>query len=199
MLTQTFPVETVLHRIPALAKLVVVAALGLSLGLTSHPVLLSAIFGVVVLAYLPLGLAEVTRLPVRLLPLWPFVLVIGGWHLFRGTPDAGVAVILRMLTMFAAATLLMLTTRFDALLAAFSSLLRPFARLGLPVHRIALAMVMAVRFIPVLSQRAADLSQAWRARSARKPRHRLILPLAIAALDEADHAAEALRARSASV
>lgn len=197
MLTLTLPVETVLHRVPALAKLVIVATLGLCLGLTSHQVLLAAIFAAVWLAYLPLGLVEATRLPRRLWPLWPFVLVIGGWHLFRGTPEVGLLVILRMLTMFAAATLLLLTTRFDALLAAFSAILWPFARLGLPVERIALAMAMTVRFIPVLAQRASDLSQAWRARSARRPRHRLMVPLAIAALDEADHAAEALRARSA--
>jgi biotin transport system permease protein len=197
MLTLTLPAETVLHRVPALAKMVIVATLGLCLGLTSHQVLLAAIFAAVWLAYLPLGLVEATRLPRRLWPLWPFVLVIGGWHLFRGTPEVGLLVILRMLTMFAAATLLLLTTRFDALLAAFSAILWPFARLGLPVERIALAMAMTVRFIPVLAQRASDLSQAWRARSARRPRHRLMVPLAIAALDEADHAAEALRARSA--
>ena len=199
MLTLTLPVETALHRLPAAAKLVAVAALGILLGLTSNPIVLAAIFAALCLAYLPLGPAEAARLPRRLWPLWPFVLVIGGWHLFRGTPETGLVVILRMLTMFGAATLMLLTTRFDALLAAFSALLRPLARLGLPVNRIALALAMAVRFIPVLAQRASDLSQAWRARSARRPRHHLLVPLAIAALDEADHAAEALRARSASV
>lgn len=199
MLTLTLPVETVLHRLPAAAKLAAIAALGILLGLISHPVVLVAIFAVLWLAYLPLGPVETIRMPRRLLPLWPFVLVIGGWHLFRGTPETGLVVVLRMLTMFGAATLLLLTTRFDALLSAFSALLRPFERLGLPVNRIALALAMAVRFIPVLGQRASDLSQAWRARSARKPRHRLMVPLALAAFDEADHAAEALRGRSASV
>ena len=58
---------------------------------------------------------------------------------------------------------------------------------------------MTVRFVPVLAQRAEDLARAWRARSPGKPRHRLLAPLALAALDEAEHAAEALRARSASV
>jgi biotin transport system permease protein len=199
MLTLTLPIETALHRLPAASKLAAIAALGILLGLTSQPVALAAVFAGLWLAYLPLGRAEASRLPRRLWPLWPFVLVIGGWHLVRGTPETGLVVVLRMLTMFGAATLLLLTTRFDALLAAFSALLRPFARLGVPVNRIALALAMAVRFIPVLSQRASDLSQAWRARSARKARHRLLVPLAIAALDEADHAAEALRARSASV
>jgi biotin transport system permease protein len=199
MLTLTSPVETWVHRLPAGVKLAVLAVLGVTLGLTPHLGLLAAGFAGVWLAFLPLGLAEVARMPRRLWPLWPFVLVIGGWHLLRGTPETGLAITLRMLIMFAAATLMLLTTRFDALRATFARLFYPLGRLGMPVERISLALAMTVRFIPVLAQRSADLSLAWRARSARKPRHRLLVPLAVAALDEADHAAEALRARSASV
>jgi biotin transport system permease protein len=199
MLTPTLPVETALHRWPAGIKLGALLLLGLALGWLAHPLALASALAAVWLAFLPLGRAEAARLPRRLWPLWPFVLVIGGWHLWRGTPEIGLAAILRMLAMFAAATLLLLTTRFDALLSAFATLLQPAARFGLPVERIALALAMAVRFVPVLAQRAADLAQAWRARSHRGPRHRLLAPLALAALDEADHAAEALRARSASV
>jgi biotin transport system permease protein len=199
MLTLTLPAETPLHRWPAGVKLALIAVLGLALGMTSEPAVLAAALATTWAAFLPLGLAEAARMPRRLWPLWPFLMVIGGWHVLRGTPETGLVVALRMLTMFAAAVLLLLTTRFDALLAAFSALLRPLAHLGLPVGRIALALAMAVRFIPVLSQRAEDLARAWRARSPRKPRHRLLAPLAVAAFDEADHAAEALRARSASV
>jgi biotin transport system permease protein len=199
MLTPTLAIETPLHRWPAGAKLALIALLGVALGQTANPLILAAALALIWAAYLPLGLPEAARAPRRLWPLWPFLLVIGGWHSFRGTPELGLVLCLRMLTMFAAATLLLLTTRFDALLAAFSSLLRPFAPLGLPVARIALALAMTVRFIPVLAQRAGDLALAWRARSPRKPRHRLLAPLALAALDEADHAAEALRARSALV
>lgn len=199
MLTLTLAAETPLHLWPAGVKLAVLALLGIALAMTSDLPALATAFAAIWMAYLTLGRGEAARLPRRLWPLWPFVLVIGGWHVFRGTPEIGLAVTLRMLTMFAAATLLLLTTRFDALLAAFSTLMRPFGRLGLPVDRIALALAMAVRFIPVLSLRASDLTRAWRARSFRKPRHRLLTPLALAALDEADHAAEALRARSALV
>lgn len=199
MLTPTSPVESPYSRWPAGVKLALVAGLGMVIGALSHVVLLAMALALVWLTFLPVGRAEAARLPLRLRPLWPFILVIGGWHILRGTPDVGLAVILRMLIMVAAATLLLLTTRFDALLATFSTLFRPFKRLGLPVERIALALAMAVRFIPVLSQRAADLALAWRARSARNPRHRLLTPLALSALDEAERSAEALRARSASV
>lgn len=199
MLTPTLAIDSPLHRWPAGAKLGLIALLGIALGLTAQPVILAAALAATWAAYLPLGLAEAARAPRRLLPLWPFLLVIGGWHILRGTPDLGLAIALRMLAMFGAATLLLLTTRFDALLAVFSTVLQPLARLGMPVARIALALAMTVRFIPVLAGRAEDLARAWRARSPRKPRHRLLTPLALAALDEADRAAEALRARSAMV
>jgi biotin transport system permease protein len=199
MLTPTLASESALHRRPAGVKLGLVATLGLALGMTATPALLAAALVTVWAGFLPLGRAEAARLPRRLWPLWPFVLVIGGWHLIRGTPETGLVITLRMLTMFAAATLMLLTTRFDELLATFSTLMRPLARLGLPVDRMALALAMTVRFVPVLAQRAEELARAWRARSPGKPRHRLLAPLALAALDEAEHAAEALRARSASV
>jgi len=199
MLTPTSPVDSPLHHWPAGLKLALVAGLGLLVGAVAQPLALAALLGLVWLAYLPLGRDEALRLPRRLWPLWPFVLVIGGWHLLRGTPETGAAVVLRMLVMFAAATLLLLTTRFDALLATFSALIQPFGRLGLPVGRVALALAMTVRFIPVLAARAGDLAMAWRARSARRPLHRLLAPLALSALDEAERSAEALRARSSSV
>jgi biotin transport system permease protein len=199
MLTPTLAVETPLHRWPAGVKLGLIALLGIALGVIAEPLALGIALGLTWAAFLPLGVGEALRLPRRVWPLWPFLLVVGGWHLWRGTPELGLAVALRMLTMVAAATLLLLTTRFDALLASFSTLLGPLARFGLPVARIALALAMVLRFIPVLAQRAKDLGEAWSARSARKPRHRLLTPLALAALDEADHAAEALRARSAQV
>jgi biotin transport system permease protein len=183
MLTSTLGADTALHRWPAGVKLGLLATLGVALGITAAPALLVLALVAVWAAYLPLGRAEAARMPRRLWPLWPFVLVIGGWHLIRGTPETGLVITLRMLTMFAAATLMLLTTRFDALLATFANLMRPLARLGLPVDRTALALAMAVRFVPVLAQRAGELARAWRARSSKKPRHRLIAPLALAALD----------------
>lgn len=198
MLTSTSPVESPYHTWPAGLKLALLAGFGIFVGVISDAAVLAVALAGLWLSFLPLGV-EATRLPRRLLPLWPFVVVIGGWHVLRGTPDVGLTVVLRMLTMFAAATLLLLTTRFDALLAAFSQLFQPLARFGLPVDRIALALAMAVRFIPVLAGRAQELALAWQARSPRRPRHRLLTPLALCALDEAERSAEALRARSGSV
>jgi biotin transport system permease protein len=52
-----------------------------------------------------------------------------------------------------------------------------------------------IRFIPVLSDRLSQISESWRARSPRRPGWRILTPATLAALDDADQVAEALRAR----
>jgi biotin transport system permease protein len=52
-----------------------------------------------------------------------------------------------------------------------------------------------IRFIPVMLDHLTQITQSWSARSPRRPRWRVLVPATLAALDDADHAAEALRAR----
>ena len=52
-----------------------------------------------------------------------------------------------------------------------------------------------IRFTPALIGKARQLALAWRARSPRRPGWRVVLPLTLGALDDADRVAEALRAR----
>jgi biotin transport system permease protein len=87
-----------------------------------------------------------------------------------------------------------MTTRLADLQGLVLWLLGPFARV-LPAKPVAIAIALMIRFIPVMAERAARLSEAWRARSPRRTRVRLVAPLALGALDDADHVAEALRAR----
>ena len=58
-----------------------------------------------------------------------------------------------------------------------------------------LAMALVVRFVPVLAAKGQALAMAWRARSQRPPGWRIIVPFAVTAIDDAEHVAEALRAR----
>jgi biotin transport system permease protein len=69
------------------------------------------------------------------------------------------------------------------------------ARLGLSPKVLAVSVALVVRFTPVLMDKVTQLMQAWRARSARRANWRVVLPAVLIALDDADHVAEALRAR----
>jgi biotin transport system permease protein len=61
-----------------------------------------------------------------------------------------------------------------------------------------LAVALVIRFIPVMQDRTEQISQSWRARSARRAGWRVLMPATLAALDDAEHVAEALRARGGS-
>ena len=72
--------------------------------------------------------------------------------------------------------------------------MRPFARLIAP-RALAMAIALTIRFIPVMLDRTVQISESWRARSRRGPGWRILTPVTMAALDDADRMAEALRAR----
>ena len=194
MLTQISPVETPLHRWPAGLKLGVMALASTALFLLQGWAFLAAVSGVAAF-YLSQGLTF-TRSGLRLLrPLWPFLLVLAVWHLWLWQPEQGATLALRMLAAVSVANLVTLTTRLDAILAVIEWVLAPLRHLGMDPRMPALAMALVIRFVPVLLDKASLLMQAWHARSTRRVSARIILPLALAALDDADHVAEALRAR----
>ncbi len=127
-------------------------------------------------------------------PLWPFVFVVAVWHLWLDDVSGGAVVILRMLAAVAAANFVTMTTQLSEMIRVIETLARPFARL-LPPRRLALSIALVIRFVPVMVARSAQITESWQARSARRPSWRVLLPTALAALDDADHVAEALRAR----
>jgi biotin transport system permease protein len=130
----------------------------------------------------------------QLWPLWPFVLIVGLWHLWTWDLAAGMAILLRMVTAVALANFVTMTTRLSDMLAVFEQLARPLAPI-LPPRRLALAFALVIRFIPVMLDRLGQIDASWRARSPRRPRWRVLVPATLAALDDADRVAEALRAR----
>lgn len=194
MLTLTSPVDTPLHHLRAGGKLAALAAFTCALFLSQSPwVLLLALL--VVGALHLIGGMTFARHGLRMLrPLWPFVAVVALWHLWLSDLIAGSAIILRMVTAVAAANLVTMTTRLSDMITVLESLARPLAPI-LPPRRLALAIALVIRFIPVLAERTSLLAQAWRARSRRAPGWRLIAPAALAALDDAENVAAALRAR----
>ena len=194
MLTLTSPVETPLHRLPAGVKLAALAVFTLVLFRTTSPLALAVALALVVGLHLPWGRRFSLNALRMLRPLWPFVLVVALWHLWTHDVAGGAVILLRMGAAVAAANLVTMTTRLSDMLAVFETLARPLSPI-LPPRRLALAFALVIRFIPTLSERVALLAQAFRARSPHRPGWRLVVPATLAALDSADQAAEALRAR----
>lgn len=194
MLTLTSPVETWAHRLPAGPKLAALAVATTGLFLIGSPWLLGAALAATAALYRTGGRRFGAQGLRQVLPLWPFVAVVGLWHLWTWDIAAGTAILLRMVTAVALANFVTMTTRLSDMLAVFERLARPLSPV-LPPRRLALAFALVIRFIPVMLDRLGQIDASWRARSPRRPRWRVMVPATLAALDDADRVAEALRAR----
>lgn len=195
MLTLTSPIDTALHRVAAGVKLLGLALASLGLMAVHSPWIIAAAGVAVAAIYSAFG-ADFARFGLRLLrPLWPFVLIIMVWHGWTDDIAAGAVIAGRLLVAVALANLVTMTTRLDDMMTVVERLARPLARLGLSPRVLAVAVALVIRFTPVLMDKAGQLMQAWRARSPRRVNWRIVLPISLMALDEAEHVAEALRAR----
>ena len=58
-----------------------------------------------------------------------------------------------------------------------------------------MAVGLVIRFTPVLIDRAERLAEAWRLRSTKRANWRLLAPLGLSVMDDAEQIAEAIRAR----
>ena len=195
MLTLTSPVEIWAHRLPAGAKLGLICAFTVLLFALKTPTAL-LIAAAATAALIASGGAAFAKESLTMLrPLWPFVLIVGLWHLWTNEPAQGASIVIRMITAVAAANFVTMTTRLTDMITVLETLTKPLARLGLSPRALALALALTIRFIPVTLSRMQVIRESWRARSPRRPGWRVLLPATLAALDDAEAVAEALRAR----
>lgn len=195
MLTLTSEVRIWAHRVPAGPKLALMAVATTGLFAMSALAPLAAALLATATLYATGG-RRFALSGLRLLrPLWPFIGVVALWHLWTGDLTGGGVILLRMVCAVALANFVTMTTQLSDMLAVFQWLARPFRAIGLSPRSLALAVALTIRFIPVMLDRMAQISESWSARSPRRPRWRVLVPATLAALDDADRAAEALRAR----
>jgi biotin transport system permease protein len=194
MLTLTSPVRTWAHRMPAPVKLgvlclwtlVVVRLEGLWLIAAAASLLAMVASGGRVF------FAEWLRM---LRPLWPFVVLVAVWQVWLRAPLGAVPVALRLVSAVGLANAVTMTTELAEIVAVLTRAARPLQRFGLPARTLAISVALMIRFVPVMLQRYGQISDAWRARSAHRPGWRILMPVLLAALDDAERVAEALRAR----
>lgn len=195
MISLTSPVETRAHRWPAGLKLGALCLASTGLFLTESPALLAGALLATLALYAAPGRLFLGAGLRGLRVVLPFVVILLIWHAATADLRAGVLITLRMVTLIALANLVTMTTALEDLVDLVHGLTAPLRRLGVPTYPLETAIPLVIRFTPVLVGRAETLAMAWRARSRRRPGWRLILPLTLGALDDADHVGESLRAR----
>lgn len=195
MLALTSPVHTPFHRIPAGAKLLGLAVFTFGVALIDAPALMLPPLALVAVLYAICGARFAASGLRALKPLWIFVAVILVWHALTDDLARGAMLAARILATVALANLVTMTTRLEDLIAVVDTLLRPLERLGLRPGLIGFAIALVLRFTPVLLDKGRALAEAWRARSPRRAGWRVVIPLTLVTLDDAEHVAEALKAR----
>jgi biotin transport system permease protein len=128
-------------------------------------------------------------------PLWPFVVIIAIYHGITNDIVAGSEIIMRMLIAVALANLVTMTTPLNDMIEVLMDLLGPLQWIGLSRKPVALTIALFIRFIPTLIERGITMHAALRARSAGKSGWRIVVPLTLSVLNDAEHVANALRAR----
>jgi energy-coupling factor transport system permease protein len=182
---QFLPTASPLHRLDPRARLVGYVCLVMSLTFTRSP------WGLLVGALVTLALLRVGRIPLRfalkgLLTPLPFLLILALLQIFfNGRPDTGpvfftigslvvglsdIGVGLMLLVRFSALVLALslasYTLSSGELTLALSHLLRPLARLGLPVYDLVMVLQIALRFLPLLAQTAERIAKSQASRGA---------------------------------
>lgn len=195
------PVASPVHRLPAGVKLLCLAALAVLL--FARPTLTVA--GAALAGTLVVGLG-VARLPAAVLArqAWAlrwFLLALLVVHALTTDVASGAHTVLRLLTLVLAAAVVTATTRVTEMVTVVEWLCAPLRLVGVRPQRVGLLIAMALRFIPVLVERADRIRAAQAARGG-APRgvralRTTVAPLLVQLLQMAHDVSEALDARGA--
>jgi biotin transport system permease protein len=189
------------HRTPAGWKLLALAGLSvLVFVIPSLAVVGGALAGVVVIG---LGVA---RLPAAVLVrqaravLW-WLVALFVLHSVVTDVLTGAVTVLRLLTLVLAAAVVTATTRVTEMVAVIERVCAPLRWVGVRPTRIGLVIAMALRFIPLISERADRIREAQAARGGSVRGLRglatTLVPLLVQVLQLAHTVSEALDARGA--
>ncbi|HEY0509105.1 MAG TPA: energy-coupling factor transporter transmembrane protein EcfT [Blastococcus sp.] len=197
MLSLYVPGTSQVHRAPAGLKLAVLAVFGVALFATAHLELVGSALVLVLAAGLLWARLPSRALTSQVRPVWIWLVALFGFHLLVTGPLVGAVAVLRLLTLVVAAAVVTATTRVTALVAVIEWLTSPLRVFGVRPARIGLVIAMTLRFIPLVTDRAARIREAQAARGADRVRLAMVVPLLVQVLRMATTVGEALDARGA--
>ena len=219
---QHFPGNSVVHRCDPRLKIIATIAYIIVLFMASNPLGIALSLALLALLY------KVAQIPIKLIvkslkPIVPIVLFtavlnlffitgegeplvhFGFIHIYREGVSYAVLMAVRIVALIAGTSLLTYTTSPIVLTDAIEALLKPFAKLHLPVHELAMMMTIALRFIPTLIEETDKIMSAQKARGAdlesggvmqrAKALLPILIPLFVSAFRRADELALAMECR----
>ena len=180
---QHFPGNSPVHRCdPRLKILLVIAYIVILFTVTNFLGLALSILllaGLYLMAHIPLKLILKSLKPIMPIVVFTAVLnlfFMGGegeplvsfwvFRIYKEGVAYAIFMAVRIVALIAGTSLLTYTTSPIVLTDAIERLLRPFAKLHMPVHELAMMMTIALRFIPTLIEETDKIISAQKARGA---------------------------------
>lgn len=219
-LGQYYPGKSVIHKMDARVKIL------LSLALMVVVFIIGNFAGYGVLAIFLAVVIRLSKIPFKFMvkgikPLMFFIVFTSILNIFltSGTPIVewgfvkityeglryGAFMVLRIIFLVLGTSLLTYTTSPIQLTDGIEVLLRPFTKIGVPAHELAMMMSIALRFIPTLLEETEKIMKAQTARGAdfesgnivkrAKALVPLLVPLFIGSFRRADELATAMECR----
>lgn len=187
--------QSLLHRIPVKPKLVGLMVFGLALYLVDQPLSLTLALIATGTLYLStgVGLSEGFRRLKPVLFTIAFLAVVNLWLL---SPLEALVITLRLVAILFLAAAVTASTSIADFMAAVTDFAQPLERLGLlKAADLGLALGLVLRFVPEIAARYEALKEAHAARGIPVKLSRMLGPLIISTLKDADRIAEAIDAR----
>ncbi|MBV7481913.1 energy-coupling factor transporter transmembrane protein EcfT [Bordetella sp. BOR01] len=185
-----------LHRVPAAFKLALLVAAGAGLFAVHDARWLGVAAGVSALLVWSTGVGGAALWRQLRGLIWVLAAVGGFAAVFQGWLAAAV-VLLRIGALVGLALAVTLSTRSSDLIAVCERALLPLQRIGLvDAGKVALALALALRFVPEIWRHYQEIREAQAARGLARHPLALIVPLIVRTLKRAEQVAQAIDARS---
>tara|TARA_Y100001960_G_scaffold323695_1_gene402593 strand:+ start:600 stop:1229 length:630 start_codon:yes stop_codon:yes gene_type:complete len=195
MLSLYVPGDTVIHRVPAGIKLLILVIGSMALfvisNITLHVAELLSIAILFQIARLPWKdtLRQLRTALIFMIPIFLFHVFLTDWIL-------GLETILRILVLLMLAILITLTTKVSDMMDVLEWAVFPLKQLGVNPSKVSMMLSMVIRFIPMMMREAQEILEAQRARGLERNAIALLMPLLIKTLKMADDLSEAIEARA---
>ena len=180
-LGQYYPGDSAVHRLDARTKIIATLLYIIELFVVNNfwgfLIAAAALFAVIAVSRVPLKFIFRGLTAVFLIIAFTFVLnlfMVEGrvlWHwkfltiTYEGVHRAFFMAV-RLVLLIIGSSVMTLTTKPVELTDGLEKLLKPFSKIGLPSHEIALMMTIALRFIPTLMEETDKIIKAQQARGA---------------------------------
>ncbi len=194
MLSMQLSNQTWAHLLPAPFKLLMLCAVSIAMLPVDDVGIMLGVLAIVLLLYVTLGMEAIRQLSL-IKPLLFILAVLFAIHLWATDWQTGLVAVSRLLAMVLLANAVTMTTTMSEMMDAVMPLFQPLRIFGIEPAKIALAVALVIRFIPVLFAEWSARERSWQARGGGRQTWRLFPAFSLGVLRLSSNVGIALDAR----